>query len=142
MQAQEVRRSKRLQELREERDLQAEAMKEPTPVTDQPTNSKPQEDNRTDPEPKDDMTLAEMLHQQQSWPEPVTLTADAFRGRVIDHYPNDKMYVEILEHINDHPLFEIREQLIWTHNLKGDAVMCVPRNRELITEILIQAHEV
>jgi len=38
--------------------------------------------------------------------------------------------------------FTIREGLIWTPNLKGLQVLCLPRDRALLTQVLTQAHEI
>src|ERR1700724_4028880 len=41
----------------------------------------------------------------------------------------------------DYPTFTVRDDLIWKRNLRGDEVLCLPRDRELLLEILTQAHE-
>ena len=38
-------------------------------------------------------------------------------------------------------MFSVRDSLIWKVNIQGDEVLCVPRNRKLILELLSQAHE-
>ena len=61
------------------------------------------------------------------------------------HYHKDPLFMKVLHHLEVHPHFGIKDQLIWTKNQMGRDVVCIPRKafiqgRWLIKVILYQAH--
>ncbi|KAG6870948.1 hypothetical protein C0995_009460, partial [Termitomyces sp. Mi166 len=61
---------------------------------------------------------------------------------ILQGYKKDRMYVEILDKPTEHSRFTIEWQLIYTVNMEGAKVLCVPRDWSLITTILDQAHTI
>jgi len=58
-------------------------------------------------------------------------------------YPTDPLFKAILDSPEQHSKsFTICDSLIWMINNKKSKVVCLPRNRELITKVLTQAHEI
>ncbi|KAG6886465.1 hypothetical protein C0995_007600 [Termitomyces sp. Mi166 len=64
------------------------------------------------------------------------------RAHILQGYKKDQMYVEILDKPTEHSQFIIEWKLIYTVNTEGAKVLCVPRDRSLITTILDQAHNI
>ena len=61
------------------------------------------------------------------------------------HHHNDPLFMKILHHLEAHPHFGIKDQLIWTKNQMGRDVVCIPWKaftwgRRLIEVILDKAH--
>jgi hypothetical protein len=52
----------------------------------------------------------------------------------------DKLFELILEKPEDYNAFSVREEIIWMVNPHRDEVVCVPCNRELITQLIDQVH--
>ncbi|KAG6881435.1 hypothetical protein C0995_001886, partial [Termitomyces sp. Mi166 len=61
---------------------------------------------------------------------------------ILQGYKKDQMYVELLNKPTEHPRFTIEQELIYTVNMEGTKVLCVPRDWSLITTILDQAHTI
>ncbi|KAG6869510.1 hypothetical protein C0995_002549, partial [Termitomyces sp. Mi166 len=55
---------------------------------------------------------------------------------ILQGYKKDRMYVKILNKLTEHSRFTIEQKLIYTVNMEGAKVLCVPRDRSLITTIL------
>jgi hypothetical protein len=88
----------------------------------------------------DDTSLEDALFQKQGGEKPAALDNDTFVQTIKDYYPKDKLFMLILEKPKEYTNFFIREDIIQTTNPRGDEVVCVPRNRELITQLIDQAH--
>ena len=56
-------------------------------------------------------------------------------------YKSDKLLLFIIEKPLDYLSIKVKDNLIWKKNLHGDEVLCLPRDRKMIMEILQQAHE-
>ena len=53
------------------------------------------------------------------------------------------LYNEIIQHAEDHPQFTVNStDIIRTTNFCGIDVVCLPRNQEIITAVIMQAHDV
>ncbi|KAG6894330.1 hypothetical protein C0995_014574 [Termitomyces sp. Mi166 len=63
-------------------------------------------------------------------------------AHILQGYKKDQMYVEILDKPTEHSQFMIEQKLIYTVNMEGVKVLCVPRDWSLITTILDQAHTI
>ncbi|KAG6893614.1 hypothetical protein C0995_016563, partial [Termitomyces sp. Mi166 len=61
---------------------------------------------------------------------------------ILQGYKKDRMCIEILNKPTEHPCFTIEQELIYTINMEGVKVLCVPRDWSLITTILDQAHTI
>ncbi|KAG6870248.1 hypothetical protein C0995_014334, partial [Termitomyces sp. Mi166 len=61
---------------------------------------------------------------------------------ILQGYKKDRIYIELLDKPTEHPCFIIEQELIYTINMEGAKVLCVPRDRSLITTILDQAHTI
>jgi hypothetical protein len=137
MREHEHRRSAPLKEQRESRELEAQIMEdaaeassmgEPN-VVDTPIGELP------------DMVLGDALLGRAGIPEPVSRMDDVFLQRVKLAYTDDKLFASIMEKPDDYKGFTVKDTLIWTLNQRGDEVLCIPRARELVTEIIDQAHD-
>ncbi|KAG6870192.1 hypothetical protein C0992_000778, partial [Termitomyces sp. T32_za158] len=132
MQARELRRSKRLKENVEARDLEAQGLAEAQAADDEPIGDVSSTD--------DDITLGQALNSVV----PGSVVVDAgdaqLRRRIQQGYAKDAFFGEILNKPTEHSRFSIDHQLIYLMNTAGVKVLCVPRDRSLITTILEQAH--
>jgi hypothetical protein len=88
----------------------------------------------------DDTSLEDALFQKQGGEKPAALDNDTFVQTIKDYYQRDKLFMLILEKPKEYTNFSIREDIIRTTNPRGDEVVCVPRNRKLITQLIDQAH--
>ena len=70
----------------------------------------------------------------------VTWGNKGFIKQIQSGYQEDKLFTLILDKPTEHPDFTIKNDLIWRTNQHLDKVMCVPCNRDTITQILDQAH--
>ncbi|KAG6892230.1 hypothetical protein C0992_001404, partial [Termitomyces sp. T32_za158] len=134
MQARELRRSKRLKENVEARNLEAQGLADARFADDMPIGDVSSTD--------DDITLGQALNSVV----PVSAAVDArdaqMRRRIQQGYAKDTFFVEILDKPKEHAHFTIDHQLIYMMNTAGAKVLCVPRDRSLITMILEQAHTI
>jgi hypothetical protein len=87
-----------------------------------------------------DTPLEDVLFQRQENEQPATLNNDGFIQMIKDCYARDKLFELILEKPEDYNAFSVREEIIWMVNPCGDEVVCVPRNHELITQLIDQAY--
>jgi hypothetical protein len=141
----EIQRSKCLQEQHEERAIKAQVMAEADGrgTTTPPTVDNPSEHNDPGTTIMDrDTPLEDALFQRQENKQPATLNNDGFIQMIKDYYPRNKLFELILEKPEDYNAFSVQEEIIWTVNPHGDEVVCVPRNRELIMQLIDQAHTV
>ncbi|KAG6892550.1 hypothetical protein C0993_003561, partial [Termitomyces sp. T159_Od127] len=134
MQAHALRRSKRLQEQLEARDLEAQGLAGAGPAVTWPIE---------EPSSSDDNPTVE---QALGIDEPITRTADLedaqLRARIWKGYSQDKFYVEILDKPMEHQRFVIEHKLIYMVSPAGAKVVCIPQDRSLITTLLDQAHRI
>ncbi|KAG6858798.1 hypothetical protein C0995_013828 [Termitomyces sp. Mi166 len=152
MQAQELRHSKRLREQKELRDLEAQQMVEATKTPNKGIESSSHDDNpslaqvlekRTESSTTDDdLAVAQILAMGTKAPVNSEHDEAQMRVHILQEYKKDWMYVEILNKPTEHPRFTIEQELIYTVNTEGAKVLCVPRDRSLITTILDQAHTI
>jgi hypothetical protein len=60
-----------------------------------------------------------------------------------DHYDKDPLTRTVLTNPNHHlTYFRVNNGLIWTKNFRDREVICVPREKSLVTQILVKAHEI
>ena len=59
-----------------------------------------------------------------------------------DGYPKDNLFKIILENPDSHREFTVKDELIWTRNMTKREVIGVPREWTLISQIILQAHEI
>ena len=145
MREDERRRSARIRERKEQRDIEAEEMAQaeaqgPNSALVEKPNVEASAsgiDNRGESE----TTLADILYDRPNNATPDRLVDHAFKQRVIDGYRDDKLLSLVTEKPNDYPGFTVRDNLVWRQNLRGDEVLCLPRDRKLLLELLTQAHE-
>ncbi|KAG6871480.1 hypothetical protein C0995_004160 [Termitomyces sp. Mi166 len=152
MQACELHRSKQLKEQLELRDLEAQQMVESTKTpnkgielsshNDDPSLAqvlkKRTESSTTD----DDYAVAQVLAMGTKSPMNREHGEAQMHAHILQGYKKDWMYVEILDKPTEHSQFTIEQKLIYTVNMEGVKVLCVPRDRSLITTILDQAHNI
>ncbi|KAG6894005.1 hypothetical protein C0992_007874 [Termitomyces sp. T32_za158] len=90
----------------------------------------------------DDVTVGQALNSA----EPVAVAVDSgdaqLRRRIQQGYATDTFFIKILDKPKEHSRFHIEHQLIYMMNTSGAKVLCVPRDRLLITTILEQAHNI
>jgi len=132
MRAAEARRSRRLMDRREERDDEALRMED----------LNESEDANDGYHAEDDPSLGESMFNRKNVPAPEISKDDTFMDSIRKGYTEDKLFSRILENTADFPAFKLHEGIIWWSNPKGDRVTCIPRDRELITTVITQAHEV
>lgn len=148
MHATELQRSKQLAELRKEHDHEAEIMQAANAP--QSTQSDVAEAAGSEAESItfehgiDTSTLGEAL----LVPIPTEslqnkIEDKAFIQRIKDSYPKDRLFSVVMDDPSKYTPYWIDNAsgLILSKNVQGTTVTCVPRDHELITRILIQAHE-
>jgi hypothetical protein len=91
-------------------------------------------------QPNNNMTLGDSLFQQLPNRKPTNLDDNSFLRAVQRGYADDKLFSLIKEKPQDYRGFSINEGLIYTSNPRGDQVVCIPHDRELITQLIDQAH--
>ena len=70
-------------------------------------------------------------------------TNDTLIQSIKNGYPNDPMFRLVLAKPEQYTKsFTIRDNLIWTTNLKETQVICLLRDQALLTQVLTQAHEI
>ncbi|KAG6872054.1 hypothetical protein C0993_002492, partial [Termitomyces sp. T159_Od127] len=134
MQAHALRRSKRLQEQLEARDLKAQGLAGAGPAVTWPIEEPLSSD--------DDPTVEQALGIGEPNPRTTDLENAQLHARIWKGYAQDKFYVEILDKPAEHPRFVSEHKLIYMVSPAGAKVVCVPRDRALITTILDQAHRI
>ncbi|KAG6862753.1 hypothetical protein C0993_001649, partial [Termitomyces sp. T159_Od127] len=134
MQAHVLRRSKRLQEQLEARDLEAQGLAGAGPAVTRPIEEPLSSD--------DDPTVEQALGINEPIPRTADLEDAQLRACIRKGYSQDKFYVEILDKPAEHPRFVIEHKLIYMVSPAGAKVVCVPRDRLLIMTILDQAHRI
>ncbi|KAG6892062.1 hypothetical protein C0992_002039, partial [Termitomyces sp. T32_za158] len=111
MQARELRRSKRLKENVEARDLEAQGLADARSADDEPIGDVSSTN--------DDITLGQALNSAV----PVSAAVDAgdaqMRRRIQQGYAKDTFFVEILDKPKEHARFNIDHQLIYMMNTAG-----------------------
>ncbi|KAG6872112.1 hypothetical protein C0992_009858, partial [Termitomyces sp. T32_za158] len=90
----------------------------------------------------DNPTVEQALGVADPSPQTADLEDAQLRARIRRGYSQDKFYVEILDKPMEHPRFVIEQKLIYMMSPAGAKVVCVPRDRSLITTILDQAHRI
>ncbi|KAG6881251.1 hypothetical protein C0995_002491, partial [Termitomyces sp. Mi166 len=152
MQAHELHRSKRLKEQLELRDLEAQQMVEATKIPNKGIESLSHDDDpllaqvlekRTELLTTDDNpAVAQVLAMGTKSPMNREHGEAQMHAHILQGYKKDQMYVEILDKLTEHSRFTIEWKLIYTVNMEGVKVLCVPRDWSLITTILDQAHNI
>jgi hypothetical protein len=131
----EHRQSQCIQERTEERDLEAQIMVDAYTGD----NNIPSAGQVLD-QPNDNMMLGDLLFQQLPNHKPTNLDDNSFLRAVQWGYADDKLFSLIKEKPQNYRGFSINEGLIYTSNPRGDRVVCIPHDRELITQLIDQAH--
>ena len=71
---------------------------------------------------------------------------DLFQQEIRNSYGADPVLTKIVETIDQHPAFKLKEGLLFTKNRNGQEVLCIPRkimkDKSLTGSIIDQAHEV
>jgi hypothetical protein len=93
-----------------------------------------------DPPIDEDISLGDALFNRASEATPTTWEDDGFLTMIKKGYSKDKFFALILERPTNYKGFTVDDQLIWYTNPKGNKVVCIPCDRELIVRILDQAH--
>ena len=145
MRKDERRHSTRLRERKEQCDVEAEEMVQADQRVPSPIPEVHPEPNTRAAAPEDpgesDMTLADMIYNCPNNAKPGRLADIVFKQHIRAGYKNDKLLALVIEKPEDYPTFTVRDNLIWKKNIRGDKVLCLPRDHELLLEILTQAHE-
>ncbi|KAG6893990.1 hypothetical protein C0992_007953, partial [Termitomyces sp. T32_za158] len=134
MQAHAVRRSTRLKEQLEVRDLKAQSLAGAEPAIMRPMEEPLSND--------DDLTVKQVLGIADPSPRTADLKDAQLCACIQRGYSHDKFYVEILDKPLEHPCFVIEQKLIYMMSPAGVKVVCVLWDRSLITTILDQAHHI
>ena len=139
MRAIESRRSKRLLDIKEQRDAEAEEL--------QGTNEGPQGEDVSMPirRTMDDTTLADSLGKTTNVRVQPLRKEDSDNDRLLlnkirNGYKDDKLFKFVTAEVNKYPLFTEKGGILWKKNLQGEDAICVPRDRDLVTKILTDAH--
>jgi hypothetical protein len=90
----------------------------------------------------DDLTLAEALFERTSNATPTTWGSEEFTKQIRAGYRDDKLFTLILDKPKEHREFVIKDGLIWRNNQHHNEVVCIPRDRAIVTQILDQAHAI
>ncbi|KAG6881671.1 hypothetical protein C0995_001110, partial [Termitomyces sp. Mi166 len=152
MQAQELRRSKRLKEQKELHDLEAQQMVEATKTPNKGIESSSCNDDPSIAQVLEKRTESSTTDNNPAVVQVLTTGTKApvnsehgeaqMRAHILQGYKKDWMYIEILDKPTEHSQFMIEQELIYTINTEGAKVLCVPRDWLLITTILDQAHTI
>jgi len=136
-------RSTHLREWKEQRDVEAEEMALADRPDPPPSPAETPIPNAHAPAPmrENGMTLADMLYGRPNNTKPDNMEDNAFKQRIRLGYNDDKLLSLIIEKPMDYPTFTVRDNLIWKQNIRGDDVLCLLRDRELLLGIVTQAHE-
>jgi hypothetical protein len=71
---------------------------------------------------------------------------DTFEEDICKGYPDDKVFGKILPKVDRHPMFSMKNGVIWARNRGGEDVVCIPSTKSqdmtLRTRIIDQAHQV
>ena len=137
----ELQRTRRFRERREKRDIEADIMVDAAEPVNEITGTQATRGSSVAQTNDGDDTLGEVLLRRNNNPPPKTKSDDAFLKRVKGGYEADTLFATIKEKPEEYKLFQEREALLWTKNSIEDEVLCVPRDRELIQEIISQAHD-
>jgi hemerythrin superfamily protein len=137
MRATKEKRNQQLRDIREQRDAEAEELR------DVENNKKDDVTKDTD----DAVNLADSLGKAASGKVRQLRKEDDKDDRILlnkirNGYSDDKLFKLVLGNTHRFPLFTETGGLIWKKNLQEENAICVPRNREIITQILMDAHEI
>ena len=144
MQALEVRRSNRLREAKEQREIEAEELQQDVQQDVDHAASKSRKTKSKE------ITLADILgHGTHGKQRPLRANKnvgakgnDDLIVAIKSKYQKDRLFKVIMEEPERYSTFSVKDKLVWKKNIQGDEVICVPRNRDIITIILTQAHEI
>jgi len=136
MEVEGARRSKRLQERQEIRDLEAQELKEAA--------EKSSEGNTSAPEPMEEMTLQELLDIGPDL-RPREIEPDGFLKAVQNSYDEDRLFKLIRSQPNSNTGFKVDDEgLVWHTNRHGEDTLGVPDGeldgRKLREIVIDQAH--
>ncbi|KAG6874968.1 hypothetical protein C0992_005749 [Termitomyces sp. T32_za158] len=121
MQVCELRQSRRVQDHKEARDVEAEQLAQAQPELSSPIQ--PAEGNDGNGPEDHEIMVADALVSQQAPMESVGVPPDDFLCTVCRKYAQDILYAEILQHAEAHPRFCMDEQgIIWITNLRNRTV--------------------
>ena len=131
----------KLRETRDARDAEAEAMNE---------NGQPRTGKREEAaaDGSQDQTLASALGKPVTGMTIEQLSYDPLDERALlatvkEGYDKDPLTRMVLAEPDKHSrYFDIDDEMVWTKNNSGTRVMCVPRDKPLLTELLTKAHEI
>ncbi|KAG6881050.1 hypothetical protein C0995_003192, partial [Termitomyces sp. Mi166 len=129
MQAQELRRSKRLREQKELHNLEAQQMEEATKTPNKGIESSSHDDDpllaqvlekRTElSTTNDNLAVAQVLATGTKAPVNSEHDEAQMHVHILQGYKKDRMYVEILDKPTEHSSFMIEWELIYTVNMEG-----------------------
>jgi hypothetical protein len=140
MQVVEARHSQRLREAREQREQEAEEMHD-TDIERDETQVQPAENDQGI-----NLTLDEILRSQNDNARALQGENSSDKARLLQDikrgYTNDKLFDLIKKDVTKYPSFSIKDNTIWTKNIHGNEVICIPRERKIITHILDKAHSI
>ena len=137
MQETQVRRSRRLREHQEEREIEAQLLNEADP---DPQAIRDSTSDHVQTEPQAELTVGDILFGRAKMVPPKDRTNATFISKVKNGYRSDKLLSLIQDDPEKYTSFVVKDGLIWTKNLAGDTVVCIPRSPELLTTIVDQAH--
>ncbi len=142
MQEETRRRSQRIKERTELRDIEAQEMAEANQGSQTSGRSRKKTPPAANPA---EITIEDMLASGPDFCHE-TVESDMFKTAVREGYASDRMMKLIVDNPADHPLFRIEDDMIWTKNRTGDDVLCIPRtlmgDKSIIGIILEQAHSI
>jgi hypothetical protein len=71
---------------------------------------------------------------------------DTFEEDIHKGYPDDRVFRKILPKVDRHPMFSMKNRVIWAWNRGGEDIVCIPSTKlqdtTLRMRIIDQAHQV
>jgi len=136
----EVRWSKRLLDIVEQRDAEAEELREPRVEQENNVNAPVNVTTGDD-------TLADSLGKAAKGNACPLRKEDTEEDRKLlnqirNGYKDDKLFKIIIGNSKDYPLFSEEEGILRQKNVQGKDAVCFPQDRKIVTKILTDAHEI
>jgi len=75
-------------------------------------------------------------------PDNTTMEINDEEGDIMKGYANDKLFNLITKDMAKYPSFNMKDNTLWTKNIHSNEVICIPRERKIITQILDKAHSI
>jgi hypothetical protein len=139
MRATERKNKQQLFDIKEQRDAEAEELRE--------TNNKKKQNVTSRQGITDEVTLADSLGKTANGKTQPLRKEDTTEDRILlsrirNGYKNDKLFKIVIGNAKQFPSFTEDNGILRRKNLLDNDAICVPRDKELITKILTDAHDI